>query len=957
MRRFTLHALLFTLFATALPAQSIPTSEYATRRDSLAARIDSGVVVAFGGRTPVGPERFAQLPAFRYLTGFLEPDAALVMVVRPGSTRATLFTSERDPRRALYDGFPPDSAEVARRTGIEARSIGALPGQLDSLANSALPFYTLHDFATADAAETDSLTRGRHFMQLFADGHPKLVVRDAHPILDSLRTRKSPAEVAMLRRAIDLTGGGLREVMRALKPGMMEYEVEAMFQSAFRRGGGDGDAFVAIVGSGPNSTQYHYNANDRRIGKGEVIVMDVGAAFGGYTADVTRTLPANGRFSPEQRAVYQIVRDAQEAAAKVAKPGAHVRRLARRRARGHRPRRGEARPHRRRGCDVRPAVGQPVRDRPGRLHPGLPLYGPWARPRHWPGSARSSASLVWGRHLSAGGRVHHRARDLREPQAAGDPPGHAEEPRDDRQGPFHGRAVRQHRHPDRGRLPHHRSRRRVALARAPRARRGRGRDGALTGLLVLFVTAFVDMVGLAMIVPLLPYYATDFGAGAATVGLLISAFSVAQLAVAPLWGKLSDRYGRRPAILAGLLITAAAYILFAFASSVPALLLTRVVQGIGGGTIGVVQAYVAEWLATRSADQESRLALRDHQSGRGGRPGVRLADGIPRRSAVCRGSERRGSRRWSRYSPGDSSASLGGCRRRAGQSAQVGTGRAAIVRVLSRWHEPAPRLIWIYTVGIGAFYGTIQIVPLLLADRLGVTERTVGYFVMYLGGMGVVVRALVLGRAVDQLGEARLARLGIVILAVGLIATGLGQGASRSPRDSRSCPWARRSSFPASPGFSPPPCRPGSAVCTWAFSTPSAGSPVLPSPSPPDWLMDRFGLGVPFWLAGLLVLVTLPLTRSIGHAGSGAPRGGRRPPDRRRGHHRRDCRSRRRNLLAADPVRRSEPRHRQRPCATSRLSGVHPAMTLTLVIAEDEGSGPREAPRPRGGASGYPRRG
>lgn len=322
MRLFTLQALLLTLSATSLPSQSIPTPEYAARRDSLAARIDSGVVVAFGGRTPVGPERFAQLPAFRYLTGFLEPDAALVMVVRPGSTRATLFTSERDPRRALYDGFPPDSTEVARRTGIEARSIGALPGRLDSLANSALPFYTLHDFATADAAETDSLTRGRHFMRLFAEGHPKLVVRDAHPILDSLRTRKSPAEAAMLRRAIDLTGGGLREVMRALKPGMMEYEVEAMFQAAFRRGGGDGDAFVAIVGSGPNSTQYHYNANDRRIGQGEVVVMDVGAAFGGYTADVTRTLPANGRFSKEQRAVYQIVRDAQEAAAKVARPGA-----------------------------------------------------------------------------------------------------------------------------------------------------------------------------------------------------------------------------------------------------------------------------------------------------------------------------------------------------------------------------------------------------------------------------------------------------------------------------------------------------------------------------------------------------------------------------------------------------------------------------------------------------------
>jgi Xaa-Pro aminopeptidase len=126
----------------------------------------------------------------------------------------------------------------------------------------------------------------------------------------------------MLRRAIDITVNGLREVMRALRPGMWEYEPEAMFQWAFRRTGGDGNAFVSIIGSGPNSTQYHYNANNRRINKGEVVVMDVGAAYGGYAADVTRTLPAGGRFSAEQRAVYQIVRGAQAAAEKVARPGA-----------------------------------------------------------------------------------------------------------------------------------------------------------------------------------------------------------------------------------------------------------------------------------------------------------------------------------------------------------------------------------------------------------------------------------------------------------------------------------------------------------------------------------------------------------------------------------------------------------------------------------------------------------
>src|SRR5438105_13936153 len=113
-------------------------------------------------------------------------------------------------------------------------------------------------------------------------------------------------------------------------------------------------------------------------------------------------------------------------------------------------------------------------------------------------------------------------------------------------------------------------------------------------MLVLFVTAFVDMVGLTMIIPLLPFYATELGASATVVGLLVSAFSLAQLAVAPVWGRFSDRYGRRPAILAGLLLTGCGYVIFAFAGSVLLLLLSRLMQGSGGATTGVVQAYVAE---------------------------------------------------------------------------------------------------------------------------------------------------------------------------------------------------------------------------------------------------------------------------------------------------------------------------------------------------------------------------
>src|SRR6185369_5002227 len=294
-------------------------------------------------------------------------------------------------------------------------------------------------------------------------------------------------------------------------------------------------------------------------------------------------------------------------------------------------------------------------------------------------------------------------------------------------------------------------------------------------LLVLFVTAFVDMVGLAMIVPILPFYATNFGASAA-VGLLISSFSIAQLLVAPVWGRFSDRYGRRPAILAGLLVTAVAYVLFGFAGSVWALLASRIVQGLGGGTIGVVQAYVADastpeqrtkslgWLsAVTSLGAVVGPAFGSLMVAVGGQklPGLAAAALSVLVAAFA----------W-RYLRESREMRLS----ETHHAPSTTTGRAAIAQVLSHWHEPAPRLIWIYAVAIGAFYGTIQTVPLLLKARLGITEQNVGFFVMYLGGMGVIIRALILGRVVDRLGEARLSRVGLVLLGGGLVLTGLAHG-------------------------------------------------------------------------------------------------------------------------------------------------------------------------------------
>jgi Xaa-Pro aminopeptidase len=310
------------LLPASLVAQEIPQAEYAARRDSLAAHIDSGVVVAFGATDPLGIQRGTQLAAFRYLTGFLEPNAGLVLVKRGGTTTGTLFTASRDPRRALYDGFPPDSATVARQTGLAVGSLPALRPVVDSLAALGLPIYDLRDYATADAATQDSLTRGARFIADLVSRHPDVVIRGAHPIVDSLRRRKSPAELVQLRRAISITVASLKQAMGSAKPGMWEYELEARIEGGFRRAGADGPSFGSIIGSGPNSTQYHYERNDRRMPAGDVVVMDVGAAYRGYAADVTRTIPVSGRFSHEQRAIYQLVRDAQAASEQVAKPGA-----------------------------------------------------------------------------------------------------------------------------------------------------------------------------------------------------------------------------------------------------------------------------------------------------------------------------------------------------------------------------------------------------------------------------------------------------------------------------------------------------------------------------------------------------------------------------------------------------------------------------------------------------------
>ena len=320
---FVIALLLMAAGAARLAAQ-ISQVEYATRRDSLASRIGEGVVVAFGGRTPVsdfGP--FYQIPAFRYLTGYEYADAALVMVVHGGKGRSTLYVTRSTPRRSLYYGAEPDSAQLLHDLGLDSRDVSALDKTVDSLAATGVKVYGIRDVEDADFAAADSLTRGGQFLRQLLVRHPGQVT-SASPILDQLRAKKSPAELALIRKAAEISSEGHLELMRQIEPGMHEYDLQAIIEYSFRRGGAERPSYGSIVGSGPNGTQLHYMKDRRELKPGEIVVVDAAAEFDGYAADITRTIPVSGTYSPDQRALYRIVRDGQAAAERNSKPGMSI---------------------------------------------------------------------------------------------------------------------------------------------------------------------------------------------------------------------------------------------------------------------------------------------------------------------------------------------------------------------------------------------------------------------------------------------------------------------------------------------------------------------------------------------------------------------------------------------------------------------------------------------------------
>jgi Xaa-Pro aminopeptidase len=303
-------------------AAPIAATEYAGRRAALARSMEDGILLILGAPQPAADYLpFQQRANFRYLTGITEPDAALIIDKRGGQVEEMVFVLPRDPARETWEGRRLGAEGARALTGIPASTIDRLLPELETR----MPHHaTLYTAGGRPPEPTGSrlLDPEEQVLARLLERYPALDVQDVAPVLETLRATKSPAELDLLRRAVHITVLAHREAMRAAAPGMNEFEIQALIEYTFRRHGAEGTGFSSIVGSGPNSTTLHYNQNDRFMAAGEVLLMDIGASYRGYTADVTRTIPLDGTFSARQRDIYQVVLDAQKAAESLLRPGA-----------------------------------------------------------------------------------------------------------------------------------------------------------------------------------------------------------------------------------------------------------------------------------------------------------------------------------------------------------------------------------------------------------------------------------------------------------------------------------------------------------------------------------------------------------------------------------------------------------------------------------------------------------
>jgi Xaa-Pro aminopeptidase len=295
------------------------------RRAGAAAPGSSGLVVVVVGEGEPGDDaKFRQENNFSYLTGVDEPNASLLLWPETGEETLYLPPRIKGEERWVGVRLGPGPEAVATTGIARVESAGSFLGDL---------FKAIGDTGVVNRGgagtaylleptpKAGSRTPAARIARFLREGAPSARFVDLAPLVHEMRKAKSDSEAALIQRAVDVTNDAQREVIRLIRPGIPEYRLEGPILGAFISGGALRPGFPSIVGSGPNSTILHYNKNDRIIQDGDLVVVDIGGEYKNYTADITRTYPASGKFSPRQREVYQLVLDAQTAAANDFKPG------------------------------------------------------------------------------------------------------------------------------------------------------------------------------------------------------------------------------------------------------------------------------------------------------------------------------------------------------------------------------------------------------------------------------------------------------------------------------------------------------------------------------------------------------------------------------------------------------------------------------------------------------------
>jgi Xaa-Pro aminopeptidase len=317
---------------TGAPAGPVPVELLQARRERLLDRIGDGVVVLRSARVQdMDGEDYAQASDFRqdndffYLTGLEEPGAWLVMRAQQNAEdQLLLFVQPRDPAQEIWSGPRIDPRAASAITGIaDVRTSDRVAAEVGRLLTPGRALYVKVPRTGQELCSTLEGTEQDACMWLFLQplARERVELRDVRPHVAALRLVKDADELRRLRRAIEITTDAHRVAMALAAPGVWEYELEAAIEHTFHSKGAERVGFTSIIGSGPNSTALHYDKSRRRMAAGDLVVMDIGADFGYYTADVTRTIPVSGKFTARQRALYDLVLGAQQAAIEAVRPG------------------------------------------------------------------------------------------------------------------------------------------------------------------------------------------------------------------------------------------------------------------------------------------------------------------------------------------------------------------------------------------------------------------------------------------------------------------------------------------------------------------------------------------------------------------------------------------------------------------------------------------------------------